>query len=649
MESFAPSKRLPHLPALDGLRGMAVVAVLFFHAGFGWARGGYLGVSVFFTLSGFLITNLLVGEWADNGTISLSTFWSRRFRRLMPAAIATLLGVALYGWTFASPEQLQHLRGDLLAALAYVANWRFLFAKLSYADLFSAPSPVQHFWSLAIEEQFYVVYPLLVFVVLKLGGRRLLTGVLGFALLGSLAIALVERADLDRVYYGTDTRMSELIAGSLLALWWSSTPRAREAPRGWRRPGLFVLGAVGLLGSLALWPTVSQTSDWVTHGVLPLQAALSVCAIAAAARPGLIAQILGWTPLRAIGLVSYGLYLYHWPVFLVLNEERTDLGMTPLFVVRIAVTTVAALASYYLIEQPIRRRRVLLNRQSVRTAIVVGVTSVVVTAVAVTWSPPRTQIAHANVRLEDQKILVNRTGSGSSVGSGAPGAIMIIGDSGMFDAAPAIGAVFEHLGTQTVVDASFPGFGWSRNPPGWKSDYPKLIKQAEPGISVVMLGGWDIAYLHDKGRAAYDRLLDDAVEVLTARGGRVVWLGMMPDDKTETQTIDARFEALARRHPDTVAFTRIDAVLKGSDGRYPRWLEDPSGRTELIRKPDGWHLCPDGSVRVANLVARLAADRGWSPPPRSGWEQGGWRGHGRFNDPEGGCDESREENQPPND
>ena len=645
MESFTPNKRLPHLPALDGLRGLAVVAVLLFHGGFTWARGGYLGVSVFFTLSGFLITNLLVGEWADTGTISLPTFWSRRFRRLMPAAVATLLLIALYGWIWASPEQLRHLRGDLLAGLGYVANWRFLLEKLSYADLFSAPSPVQHFWSLAIEEQFYVVYPLLTFVVLRLGGRRALTGVLSVAAVGSLVIAVVERAHLDRVYYGTDTRMLELLAGGLLALWWSATPRHHQVPAGWRKPALTALGLIGLAGSLALWPTVRQTSYWVTHGVLPLQAALSVCAIAAGSRPGVMADVFSWRPLRAIGLVSYGLYLYHWPIFLVLDEDRTHLSQVPLFVVRVAVTVIAALISYTVIEQPIRRRRVLLDPYAVRTAILVGVTTVVATTVAVTWSPPHSLIAHANVGLEDQKILVKKSGSGPTV-AGAPTGMMIIGDSGMFDAAPAIGAVFQHTGTQTVVDASFPGFGWSRNPKGWKADYPKLVTESDVTLSVVMLGGWDIQYAHDHGNAAYDRMLDDAVAVLTARGGHVVWVGMMPDDKTEVDTIDKRFAALARRHPDTVAFTRIDPVLRAPDGKYPRWLRDANGHVELIRKPDGWHLCPDGSVRVASVVAKVAADHGWAPAPTPGWEQGTWRTSGRFDDPPGGCDPTKKDNQP---
>jgi hypothetical protein len=248
------------------------------------------------------------------------------------------------------------------------------------------------------------------------------------------------------------------------------------------------------------------------------------------------------------------------------------------------------------------------------------------------------------MRLDQQTILVDK--GGGQTAAGAPSGLMIIGDSGMFDAAPAIGAVFQHAGTPTVVDASFPGFGWSRNPKGWKSDYPKLVADSEVTLSVVMLGGWDIQYVKGHGDDAYDRLLDDAVAVLAANGGHVVWIGMMPDDKTSVDEIDKRFHALAERHPDTVAFVRIDSVLRARDGRYPRWLPGPDGHTDLIRKPDGWHLCPDGSVRVADVVAKVAAARGWAPALTPGWEQGNWRTSGRFDDPPSGCDPAKKDNQP---
>jgi peptidoglycan/LPS O-acetylase OafA/YrhL len=185
--------RLPHHAGLDGIRGLAVVAVLAYHGGFGWARGGYIGVSVFFTLSGFLITTLLLAEHRRDGRVGLRAFWGRRFRRLLPAAVVALVGVCLFSLTVATPGQRRGIHADVLAALAYVANWRFVFKDVSYGDLFDEPSPVLHFWSLAIEEQFYVFFPLLVVAVLAVGrGRRsVLAG--GLALLaGSVPVVIMK-------------------------------------------------------------------------------------------------------------------------------------------------------------------------------------------------------------------------------------------------------------------------------------------------------------------------------------------------------------------------------------------------------------------------------------------------------------------------
>jgi len=644
------SGRLQHLPALDGLRGLGVAAVLLFHGGFGWAKGGWLGVSVFFTLSGFLITNLLMAEWASDGSISLKTFWSRRFRRLMPAAIACLLLVALYGWVYASPEQLRNLRVDLLAALGYVANWRFLLADISYADLFSAPSPVQHFWSLAIEEQFYVLYPLVVFGALKLGGRKLLGALLTVAVVGSLVLAYVARDDIDRVYYGTDTRMAELLAGGLLALWWSGSLARREEGRtGLRRGVIVLLGLAGLAGSLVLWPSVGQADRFVTHGVLPIQALLSVAMIAAGARPGIVSELLSIRPLTALGLVSYGLYLYHWPVFLALDEERTDLSLWPLFVLRMAVTGALAVASFFLLEQPIRRKRVLLRPLVVAGAVVLGVSAVVASSVAVTSDPPMTEIAHADVDLEDQEITVDTTPETSAIpaAAGAPETVLIIGDSGTFDAAPAIGAQFQSMGTRAVVDASFPGFGLTRDPAGWKRSWPEIVAEHDPRLIVVMLGGWDVQFTEKEGEEAYIALVRDAVDLLTVNGAKILWLSMLPGPETPTDTMDAVFSRFPEVFPGQIAYGDISDALEAEDGSYPRWLPNEEGELELARKPDGWHLCPDGAIRIARVVARVSRFLGLAPEPVAGWEQGDWRSNERYDDPEGGCDLDRAENAPP--
>src|SRR5262249_28187326 len=213
-------------PALDGLRGVAVAGVLLFHAGFSWAVGGFLGVSTFFTLSGFLITSLLIRERTATGSIRLRSFWARRFRRLMPAALLTLGLIVLYGVFAATPEQLQNLRADVLAALGYGANWRFLFFGPSFSPLFSSPSPVRHFLRLPVEEQFYLVFPLIAVGVLAAarGSRRAFGVTLAVLAIGSVLLTLAlyhPGGDTSRVYYGTDTRAVELFVGALLAVLFS--------------------------------------------------------------------------------------------------------------------------------------------------------------------------------------------------------------------------------------------------------------------------------------------------------------------------------------------------------------------------------------------------------------------------------------------
>jgi len=672
------SSRLTHLPALDGLRGVAVIAVLCFHGGFSWAKGGFLGVSMFFTLSGFLITSLLVREWGTDHHIDLRAFWSRRFRRLMPAALATLVGVCVLAWWLGTHAELHSLRLDVWAAVAYVANWRFIFAGRSYADLFSAPSPVQHFWSLAVEEQFYFVYPLIAFGALRLGGRRMLAAVLTVGTGASLLWAWHLRGGLDRVYYGTDTRGAELLVGGLLALWWTARPSSQERPATRvRRLAVGAIGVIGLAGTAVLWPTVSQTSSFVTRGLLPLQAALSVAIIAAAARPGPVSSLLAWRPLAAVGLVSYGVYLYHWPIFLVLTPARTHLAQVPLFGLRLAVTGAVALASYRWLEQPIRRRKVLLDWKVFPAALGAAVTVVVVAAVVTVSIPPST-IAYADVSVTGHVATVEHLTSGSASGAAAPAAVagpapanvaggapvstststsvpagpvpstvMIVGDSGMFDMSAALSALYGHMGTATVVNASWPGFGLTRNPAGWHHDWPALVAANRPQVVFVMLGGWDWAWVQSHGVAAYEGVLDDAAHVLTATGAKILWLGEPPGGNARPDQIDPLFEQYAAAHPSTSAFADPAPVLRAFDGQAPRWLPAPDGHLQLLRKPDGWHFCPDGAVRVADLAASAAARDGWSAAPVTGWEQGAWRTDHRFNDPPGGCDPTRPGNAPP--
>lgn len=350
----AGSTRLPHVAGLDGLRAVAVVLVLLFHNGFTWMRGGFLGVSVFFTLSGYLITTLLVGEHRATGGVSLRGFWSRRFRRLLPASLLAIALALLFGLVAADPAQRAELGGDTVASLAYVANWWFLASEQTYAALFSAPSPLLHFWSLAIEEQFYLLLPLA--AVATLGRRRLFAVVIVVALAITVAIPFVTSASDDWLYYATPARLPELLTGVLAALVLSQR-NLRQRIMG---SSAVVLPTIVGLGALAatVWlaATSSISSSWLYRGGFAAFSLVSVALVVSAHSPrALGTRLLALPPVVHLGHISYGVYLYHWPIFLWVDPARTGLDGWPLFAVRLAITLVLAELSYRFVEMPIRR------------------------------------------------------------------------------------------------------------------------------------------------------------------------------------------------------------------------------------------------------------------------------------------------------
>lgn len=358
---------LRHVAALDGLRGLAVAGVVAFHLG--WIDGGYLGVDAFFVLSGFLITSLLVVEHDGTGTIGLRRFWSRRARRLLPAMLVVVAVVLLWAMLEA-PSQLATIRGDAVATLLYVANWHEIATSADYWAIFRTPSPLQHAWSLAIEEQFYLVWPLLVMAVGALAARlrRPLAHVLGpvalaVAVASYVLMAVLYRAgDVSRAYYGTETRIGAIALGAALAV----LLRRRPGPRTGRgRAVLDGAGLVALVGLGLAWAVLAGTTPWLYRGGFVLLGLGVVVVIAAVVQPeSVLARAVSWAPLRGLGLISYGLYLWHWVVIATLTPARTGLSGLALDAVQLAVSFAAALASYWYLEQPIRRRRWLAGGRS---------------------------------------------------------------------------------------------------------------------------------------------------------------------------------------------------------------------------------------------------------------------------------------------
>lgn len=350
--------RLPYLPGLDGLRAIAVLAVLLYHADLPWMPGGFLGVEVFFVISGYLITSLLLAEWDAYSRLNLKAFWLRRARRLLPALFLMLAATLAFAVMFL-PEETAGLRGDAAAAIGYVTNWYLIFSHKSYFEVVGRPSLLRHLWSLAVEEQFYVLWPLLFAVGMRTLRRK---GTLVAALVGALASGLLmaalyqPEADPSRVYYGTDTRASGLLIGGALALVWAPWQRPPQPGRT-RAVLLDLLGLVGLATLLGLFLRLDEFQPFLYQGGFAVVALATAATIVVAVDPAthLGAGWLGGRFLRWIGVRSYSIYLWHWPIFTV-TRPQLDVALEgwPLLALQLAVTLVCADLSYRYVEMPIR-------------------------------------------------------------------------------------------------------------------------------------------------------------------------------------------------------------------------------------------------------------------------------------------------------
>jgi peptidoglycan/LPS O-acetylase OafA/YrhL len=359
---------LPYLPGVDGLRAIAVLAVIFYHANLSWAVGGFLGVESFFVISGFLITMLLLREYETTGRIALNDFWLRRARRLLPALWAVLI-VAVPLVALWAPEAIGRFREDVPGALLYVTNWLYIFREVPYFEHFGRPPVLQHLWSLAVEEQFYIVWPLALWAMLRgLPVRRtswlalpiLLGGVMSSAWMATLYDPMGDPA---RVYYGTDTRAAGFLLGAALATGWRPERRLGRA-----RWVVDLAGLSGLAGLVWLFTTLNEYASLLYRGGFVLTALFTGLVVMAASNPHTwLARGLGHPVLRWIGTRSYGLYLWHWPI-MVITGRALNAPLT--LALQLAATCALAELSYRWIEQPIRQhgfkavRQFALNRLS---------------------------------------------------------------------------------------------------------------------------------------------------------------------------------------------------------------------------------------------------------------------------------------------
>jgi peptidoglycan/LPS O-acetylase OafA/YrhL len=351
-----PVANAPHIayrPGLDGVRAIAVAAVFVYHARIDWLPGGFLGVDLFFVLSGYLITSLLLVEWEARNRIDLRRFWLRRARRLLPALVVVVLATLVLASIFAR-QDLAQTRSDAISSLLYYTNWHEIIANHSYFNLRGNPSLLQHTWSLAIEEQFYIVWPLLLVPGLVLVGRKRLPMIViaGIAASAALMWILYNPSDPTRVWNGTDTRAFLLLMGILLALVWPYVERLRHS-----LPLLELFGVAALVGTVLLFLQMHDYDPTLWRGGDLAAAFCFVVLIGAVAHPGTgLGQALGVAPLRWIGERSYGIYLWHWPIIVLVAgvNARPSPGIVA---AEAAVVIAAAALSYRYVEEPIRRGR----------------------------------------------------------------------------------------------------------------------------------------------------------------------------------------------------------------------------------------------------------------------------------------------------
>ncbi|MHB1775048.1 MAG: acyltransferase family protein [Acidimicrobiales bacterium] len=603
--STAP--RLAYQPGLDGVRAFAVLAVMAYHNGFSWAPGGYYGVDAFFVLSGYLITTLLVEEWRAAGTIALGRFWARRARRLLPALFVLVGVVGLVAWVWPRVLGTPMLLGDSLATLFYSSNWYLLAGHAGYFTAAAQPSPFLHTWSLAIEEQFYLVWPLVVLAVVAAGRRRrslavpgragaLVVGLPGVAdhrrrlerlfvlsAGGALASAcwmavLASGTDTDRAYYGTDARAQALLVGAALA---AATARWGTARRRGVRRAAASAGVAGMAATATIWWLVPYDSSLAFHGgfLLASLAAAAVIAGVVHAPSGLPSRLLGAAPLRLLGRISYGVYLWYWPVLLVMTPARVPLPVWPLFGARVAVTVGLAAASYRFVERPVRqgafgRWRGLV---AVPAGAAVAMATVVAAAVApMAWAAPGAApsatggpAAGGSPSVVGRSVVARLPGTGggpagggtaptvpptvpAEVPPGPPVKVLLVGDSVAGSIGVGLGEVASRYGIQLVNEGS-PGCSlamdqqirvlWYTMAPG-----PPCV----PGDPAALLGQWRrwvaaynpdvVVYLargelfdqehagrwSNIGQPAFDRYVAGrfhaALSVLGSRGATVVLL-----------------------------------------------------------------------------------------------------------------------------
>jgi peptidoglycan/LPS O-acetylase OafA/YrhL len=717
---------------LDGVRALAVLGVIAFHTGLSWLPGGYYGVDAFFVLSGYLITTLLLTELGANGSIRLGRFWAGRARRLLPALflLVAVIGISLA--IFPSLLATPHIVSDALATIFYASNWYSIHGGVSYFSTVAQPSPLLHTWSLAIEEQFYLVWPLVVLGVMTLGLRRagqrrerrrgrgetesvrtirvlggshltllpqvaavdperirrrrlhLLFAVASLGALGSALwmAVLAPSGYTTRAYYGTDTRAQALLIGASVAiglvLWKEGSERV------WFSRFAAVLGVAGIGLGAALWATVNESSTFAFSGgfLLASLAAGMVVLGAVAAPNGPAVRLLELPPLPQLGRISYGIYLWYWPVLLVMSGSRLHWGVYPLFGARVAVTVTIAALSARLVELPIRRGALLSWRSLVAAPVaaaaaigLVFVSTLVPVGASLQGSsvvnqegPPTAGLHLASMLSPPLPTTTTTTTTPSQSGTGTtkPIKVLLVGDS----IAGSLGvglAAYQGNDNIQLVNEGIPGCSLSmateirvlfytlppgapchqnNNPDSLFDQWQKWVNAYNPDVVVYVARGETFdnelnGTWQNLGEAAYDKYVENryrqAVDVLGSRGATVVLMTtpyydsgtspsgtIWPEDATNRVVLDNQIIRQVASSETTDGGHQVYVFDLGSLVS-PGNAYTPSVDGVSTRCSDGVHFTVSGGVFVGLQVLPDLAVLGRAHASAS--PGGSWPGH----------------------
>lgn len=559
----------PRISALDGLRGVAIAGVVAFHAGV--LPGGFLGVDLFFLLSGYLITSILLREQNSTGNVALAHFWTRRARRLVPAVLVLVAAAQFWARTRALPSELSVLNGQSVAAVVYASNWFNILFDVGYWSVGTGNSPLNHLWSLAIEEQFYIVFPLLLVLMLRFGKVRVKT----FAWL-SVALTVVSFSltpiffalfGANRAYFGTDSRAGAILIGATLAAFAFNASRLPEntnhsAPPGAK--GALIAGMLAIPATLviaALWASMTTAAPSLYRGGLALHGFCSVAVIAAVLlNPNAVyVRVLQYRPLVWLGERSYSLYLWHWPLMVVLTPAVTGLhGVAHLLMVGGAIA-LATMLSYEVVEHPIRYSKL----SGARLIAALAVPALIVTSSALFLQPPPPPQFGTNALITQGRGGVRLMLVGDSwarnlgialakVDSTHRLSILNMGKGGCGIADARREQSIEKGDFETPIDCLM-----------WHDTWRNTVERVRPEVAILNVGNWDqapqdfdgtgqyVGACHPLFAERYARQLDKAVSVLGERGARVFVLTIRDNDGREGSGPDCMnklLRATVKRH-----------------------------------------------------------------------------------------------------